>query len=122
MIAPHVNNEVRLVLSGSKPLATIEKGKDAIGYSMAVALSNVGMLASYCRPTVDSPEGEIIITKPQNRRLIRVYTSLLNFGVSDYGIKEYHKRLGYLFGYSKADINEFIAAEIDCDCTKCKGA
>ena len=122
MIAPHQNSEVRLVLAGSKPLATIEKAKDAIGYSMAVSLSNVGMLVAHCAPTKDSPSGEIIITKPQNKGLIKAYTETLKYGVERLGIKGYHRQLGRLFGYSEADINEFIDAEIDCNCSKCNGA
>ena len=121
VIAPHINNEVRLVLAGNKPLATIEKAKDKEGYSLAIALSNVGMLAVQCSPTADSPAGEVIITKPANKGLITKYLNLLESGVSLFGIKEYHRKMGALFGYSKQDINDFISAEIDCNCTKCKG-
>ena len=120
-IAPHEANEVRLVLAGLKPLATIEKGKDAIGYSMAVALSGVGMLASECRPTVDCPKGEIVFTKPVNKALLVEYKALLSTGIKRLGIKNYHRALGKLFGYSSADIEEFISSDINCNCTKCRG-
>ena len=120
-IAPHVNSEVRLVLSDLKPLATIEKVKDPIGYSIAVSLAGVGLLASRCQPTSDSPDGEIIITKISNRKLIHDYLYLLSNGIALYGIKEYHRRMGKFFGYSSEDIEEFIEAEIDCNCLKCKG-
>ena len=69
-IAPHQNCEVRLVLSGTKPLGSIEKGKDPYGYSLACALSKVGMLNAFIGPTRDSEEGEAIFVLPQNKHLI----------------------------------------------------
>lgn len=120
-IAPHLNNEVRLVLGGLKPLATIEKGKDSIGYSLAIALSNAGMLYKECAPTLDSPTGEVIITLPGRKELVTEYKDLLTNGIDKYGLKDYHRRMGKLFGYSDKDIEDFINAEISCDCSKCRG-
>ena len=121
IIAPHQNNEVRLVLAGLKPLATIEKTKDPIGYALAIALSNTGALIKHCKPTKDSPCGECIIVKPGNSHLISEYFWLLENGIKEIGIKEYHRSLGRLFGYSSEDIETFIKSEIDCECSKCKG-
>jgi hypothetical protein len=120
-IAPHENNEVRLVLSGDKPLAVIEKGKDPHGYALAVAVAGTGSIYSYVRPTTDSPTGEIIIVKAGNRYRIEEYLTLLEGGVELYGIKEYHRRMGKLFGYRDEDIEDFIDAEIECSCSKCVG-
>jgi len=125
-IAPHRNCEVRLVLAGTKPLATIEKRKDPYGFSIACALIGTGMLFGYTHPTADSPEGEVVFTKPNARGasgelLIVQYKKLLSTGVKDYGIKQYHRLMGELFGYSKEDIEAFINAEIKCNCTKCAG-
>ena len=121
-IAPHINNEVRLILGGNKPLATIEKRKDPLQYSLAIALSNTGSIVVDCSPTVDSKEGECILTLPKNKDLIINYKWLLKNGVDQLGIKQYHRSMGALFGYSLEDINEFIDNNINCDCHKCKGA
>ncbi len=120
-IAPHVNNEVRLVLAGSKPLATIERSKDENNYALAVSLSNAGLLVGRCQPTEDSPTGEILIVKPSNRSLVHQYDELQANGIRKVGIKQYHREMGKLFGYTPEDIEDFINAEIDCNCTKCKG-
>jgi hypothetical protein len=120
-IAPHENNEVRLVLSGAKPLATIEKGKDPYGYALAVAMAGTGSIYSNVRPTADSPTGEIIIVKAGNKNHIETYLYLLEKGVEQYGVKEYHRRMGELFGYSDEDIEAFIDVEIECSCSKCVG-
>ena len=119
-VAPHRNCEVRLVLAGTKPLATIEKSKDPYGYSMAIACGGAGMLHYKVTPTKDSPMGEVVISKSNN--LINDYYWLLKYGVQQYGIKEYHRRMGRLFGYTEADVEAFIESEIHCDCTKCRGA
>lgn len=120
-VAPHQNNEVRLVLGGLKPLGTIERDKDLTGYAMAVSLKNAGLLYAECRPTPDCERGEIVFTKVANRRLVAEYNSLLETGVKTFGIKEYHRKMGRLFGYSADDIETFINAEIQCDCAKCNG-
>lgn len=120
-VAPHENNEVRLVLGGMKPLATIEKAKQPIGYSLAIALAGTGALRARVIVSKDSPEGEVVITLPKHEHRIQKYLWLLEHGVKAVGIKEYHRRMGRLFGYTEADINAFIQAEIHCECSKCKG-
>lgn len=120
-VAPHQNAEVRLVLAGTKPLGTIEKAKDPIGFSIAVAVGNAGMLKHTVIHSADSPEGEVVIVKNGNGDLIIEYMRLLYSGVQDLGIKEYHRRMGRLFGYTEQDIEDFIAAEIHCECSKCTG-
>jgi hypothetical protein len=121
VIAPHEANEVRLVLAGTKPLATIEKRKQPILYSLAVAMAGTGALFIRCAPTRDSPKGEAIITLPRNKHLIEQFDYLLDYGVRELGVKEFHRRMGRLYGYSEEDIEAFIAAEINCDCEKCRG-
>lgn len=120
-VAPHETAEVRLVMAGTKPLATIEKRKQPILYSIAVACRAAGCIAGEIIKSGDSPEGEIVITSHRNKHLIAQYKALLATGVKDYGIKEYHRRMGRMFGYREEDIEAFIAAEIHCDCSKCRG-
>lgn len=120
-IAPHLNSEVRLVLGGLKPLGTIERKKDPLGYALAISMCSTGALAMHVEPTEDSPEGEVVITLPHNSHLIAEYYWLLKHGVKELGIKEYHRRMGEMFGYSKDDINDFINSSIHCECSKCKG-
>ena len=89
---------------------------------LAVSLNTTGMLVAEVRPTPDDPTGEIVFTNPANRRLIRKYEILLKYGVDEYGIKEYHRRMGRLFGYDEEDIEAFIAADVHCNCIKCSGS
>ena len=114
-IAPHLSCEVRLVWGGNKPLAVIGEAKDPHGFSLAIALANTGALAILIR------DGEAIITTVKNRNLIPRYLFLLQSGVKEYGLKEYHRQMGRLFGYTEDDIRAFIEAEITCACTKCRG-
>lgn len=121
-VAPHEGNEVRLVLSGTKPLATLEKRKQPIGYALAVSLAGTGALRlHFIQGSKDSPEGEVVIVRPDKISLLTEYRWLLAEGVKALGIKEYHRRMGRLFGYSEADIEAFINAEIHCNCSKCTG-
>jgi hypothetical protein len=121
-VAPHQNAEVRLVLAGIKPLGTIEKRKDPIGYSIAISCGAAGMLKAVVVVSEDSPEGEVVIVKNGNAELIVQYTLLLARGVQDYGIKEYHRKMGRLFGYAEQDIEDFINTEVNCECSKCTGS
>lgn len=115
-VAPHLNCEVRLVLGGHKPLASIELAKDSIGYALAISLHSTGALL------LDQvQDGEVIIVKPSNIHLLFEYKALLCSGVSDYGLKEYHRKMGRLYGYREEDIEAFITSEINCNCNKCTG-
>lgn len=114
-IAPHLNCETRLVLGGKKPLAAIERSKDPYGYALAISMANTGALI------MKQIEGEVVITKPGNKGWIEHYEWLLKYGVKLLGIKEYHRRMGKIFGYTAQDIEAFIRAEINCNCNKCRG-
>lgn len=116
-VAPHLNCEVRLVMAGVKPLAVIERSKDVYGYSLARALGNTGAL----NIVRDLSNNDFIVTKPENKHLAGYYLYLLNNGVKELGIKQYHREMGKLFGYTSEDIEAFIKAEVKCDCEKCKG-
>lgn len=116
-VAPHEYCEVRLVLGGYKPLAAIEKSKDPYGYALAIAMAGTGALALHL-----VEPGEVLITKPSNKAWIEHYLWLLKYGVKRLGIKKYHRQMGKIFGYTAEDIEEFIKAEINCDCTKCTGS
>ena len=117
VIAPHESCEVRLVLGGLKPLAAIEKAKDPIGYALAVSMAGTGALSIRFEKGI----AECLITKPSNRYKLDQYQWLLRHGVEAVGLKEYHRRMGRLFGYTEEDINAYIEADIHCECSKCKG-
>jgi hypothetical protein len=121
-VAPHENAEVEMVLLGIKPLATIEKRKNPAGYALALAAASENALLACLVESEDSPEGEVIIVQNGHRYLIRQYLRLLSSGVQELGIKEYHRRMGRMFGYAEQDIEDFIAAEIQCQCSKCIGS
>ncbi len=121
-IAPHEGEEVRLVLAGTKPFATIERSKDISGFARAIALGGTGMLYTTVGPTDDDPHGEVALTLPINRHLMQRYYDLLEYGVELYGIKEYHRQMGKLFGYTEDDVESFINEKIHCNCTKCRGS
>lgn len=115
-MAPHINNEVRLVLSGNKPLASIEKYKDIYGYALAIALANTGALTYEV-----VSENEVVITLPHNKHLIQEWKDLLCHGVKLWGLHGFHYRMGKLYGYTDEDIDLFIKSDVQCDCNKCKG-
>jgi len=115
-IAPHENQEINLVLNGAKNFAVIEKRKDIASYFAAGAISRPGITVQY-QETETGPE--VILTT--RRELIAEYNSLLIDGVSRLGLKNYHRALGTIFGYSAADIEKFISSDIDCNCAKCSG-
>lgn len=122
-IAPHAGAEVRLVMNGTKPLATIEFDKDSSGYAMAVCLIGAGMLRGTVAPSADCDMGEVVFVKPGNRHLLEEYVYLQTHGIEQYGRAGYHRAMGRLFGYSAADIEAFIASEVSeaCQCSKCQG-
>ena len=106
-------------MGGLKPLGAIEKLKDPVGYAMAISLGNAGLLTYKLVNTEGA--AEVVFVKPGKYKLIEQYCGLLYDGVALLGIKEYHRQMGRLYGYSEASIEEFIKAEIKCDCHKCKG-
>jgi hypothetical protein len=120
-IAPHEGNELRMVLAGTKPLAVIELAKQPEQYYMA--LQHAGAIGLLTLKNDDGEEGpEIMLVLPKNSHLFARYLHLHSFGVEKYGIKEYHRKMGALFGYSPEDIELFINTEVDCECSKCRGA
>ena len=115
-IAPHENQEISLILNGAKNFAVIEKRKDIASYFAAGAISRKDITVQY-QETETGPE--VILTS--KHALIAEYNALLFDGVSRLGLKNYHRAMGKLFGYSPADIETFITAEINCNCSKCGG-
>ena len=120
-IAPHWLNEVGLVLGGVKPLASIERRKNEEGFVKACLLKQAGVFRGTVTPTADDPSGEIVFTLPATADLLDVYAWLLEHGVAELGLKDYHRQMGRLYGYDEADIEEFVNNEIDCNCEKCSG-
>ena len=115
-VAPHENREIELILNGAKQFAVIEKRKNLASYFAAGAISRPGITVQY-QETETGPE--VILTT--RHKLIAEYNALLVDGVSRLGLKNYHRAMGKIFGYSAADIETFIAAEINCTCSKCNG-
>ena len=119
-IAPHEGSELSMVLAGTKPLAVIELRKDEAAYRRAFEYDDAGYVYALRRVGEEGPELVVVLHK--NTELLSRYLHLLHSGVKLYGIKEYHRKMGALFGYSPEDIELFINAEVDCDCSKCRGA
>ena len=116
-IAPHIGRELSLILDGSKAFAVIEKRKDSDQYHDAGAITSPLITVAYR----DGLNGaEVIIAR--KRAAIAAYDALLLDGIERLGIKNYQRAMGALFGYSKADIEAYIASEIDCNCAKCGGS
>jgi hypothetical protein len=120
-IAPHEHQEVRLVLGGKKPLGSIEKQKDPLGYAIAVSLIHTGLLRGFISPTEDDCTGEATFVAPQNKALLERFKWLLEHGVENLGLKQFHREMGRLYGYTEQDIEDFISANIHCECIKCRG-
>ena len=116
-IAPHQGREISLILNYAKRFALIEKRKDLASYYAAGAIRRADITVQY----QEGPEGpEVILTS--DRRLITEYNRLLFDGVSRLGLKEYHRAMGRIFGYTESEIESFIESEIDCNCAKCNGS
>lgn len=118
-IAPHEGREIDLVISGDKPLAVIEERKDNAQYVRAMMHRDMP-ISIYVRFRRDVESGREYIVS-QSLFLIHQYLELLKTGVERLGIKGYHRAMGLLFGYSPDDVEAFIDAEIDCNCSKCDG-
>ena len=116
-VAPHEGRELSLIANGRKPFAVIEKRKNAADYFAAGGITKAGITVAY-REGANGPE--VIVSK--TRAAVREYDRLIVDGVKRLGIKQYQREMGRLFGYSAADIEDYIAAEINCNCAKCKGA
>lgn len=115
-VAPHENRELKLIAAGRKNFAVIEKRKNAADYFAAGAIETPGITVAY-RDGADGPE--VIVSR--KRALVAEYDGLILDGIERLGLKNFHRAMGRLFGYSAADIEAFIAAEIDCNCAKCGG-
>lgn len=115
-IAPHRNREIEFILNGAKQFAVIEKGKDFASYIAAKTIKRVDIIIRY-QNGGNGPE--VVLTT--DIQLLNEYNALLHDGVQRLGIKGYHRKMGYLFGYSPADIEVFIDSNIQCDCEKCTG-
>ena len=116
-IAPHENRELALIASGAKSFAVIEKAKDPAQYYDAGAIEDPRITVEYREP---SSGPEVIVSR--KRAAIAEYDALILDGVERLGLKNFHRAMGRLFGYTPEDIEAFIAAEISCDCPKCTGA
>lgn len=117
-VAPHEGRELELLASGQKDFAVIEQAKNPLDYSAASDLAyGHGIAVVYHT----GPEGPEVVLARRLADLAK-YSALINGGIQRLGIKEYHRQMGRLFGYSEADIEAFISAEIHCDCSKCRGA
>jgi hypothetical protein len=121
LIAPHENNEITLILEGSKPLATLEIAKNPAGYNEALRLSRENKVTAKIYTSDESPEGEVVFTLNKNAELIVEYFDLLENGVERLGNNDYQRAMGRLFGYSEESIEAFINSAVDCDCHKCRG-
>ena len=120
-VAPHADrNELAMVIAGEKPMAAIERGKDEAMFVAIDAELDTGGVVGYVWLNPDY-EWEAVVALPENWQLLKEYRRLLLTGVQDYGIKEHHRRMGRLFGYTESDVEAFISAEIQCDCAKCTG-
>ena len=115
-IAPHEHAEIRLVLCGSKPLATIEKSKDPLGYALAISMASAGSLYY----DIVAP-GEVAVTLHKNKHKVKYFQLLLKHGVAMFGLDGYHLEMGKLYGYRDEDVRAFIKAELCCQCNKCLG-
>jgi hypothetical protein len=114
-IKPHEGRELALMLAGKKPLARFaleHKAPDALAASEAAFRPHVtrGKLQRfqfngaefdriyYCRPTEE-----------WRVKLLELIDSALEAGVHNFTIYDLHRIDGAMLGYSKADVEHFIA-------------
>jgi len=114
-IAPHEGREIDLVIAGTKPLAVIEQRKDPDQYDRAMAMKIDEFSPVFITPMI-GPEGPEAV----------IYTLFGDFhkyrdamAMPEGNAKT--RALGLVFGYSEAEVEEFIANPPQCDCSKCSG-
>jgi len=114
-IAPHEGQELNYVMMGKKPLACIDRTKQPEMYDRAMRLKYV---VSVKKQTEDM----ITVTDFRNSDLHTLFEILSSTRASVIvrTKKEKHRLLGRLFGYSEEDIEEFLAADMQCACGQCK--
>ena len=111
-VAPHEGREIQLVLDGTKPLAVIELNKQPREYEQAIAgIHGLFALDNW----MDDTGWEAVITTIHNQALVLKYLDAVEMEEST----AKHRTLGRLFGYSEADIEEFINNRPPCNCSKC---
>jgi hypothetical protein len=115
-IAPHEGCEIELVQNGTKPLAVIEQRKQPDVYSSARKNGVAGCYV-YVNWHDEETGFEAVIVDQRNMGLVLEYLEALEMPEST--LK--HRTMGRLFGYSQADIDEFIANQPACNCSKCTG-
>lgn len=116
-IAPHEGREIEMVMNGIKPLASIEKSKQPEMFEKALALSDMIDIV-----VVLHDKGHLTITRKENEKLHGVFSLLCSpkAAMVVRSQAEKSRLLGRLFGYSEEDIDEFIAADMQCACGQCK--
>jgi len=114
-IAPHENIELEYVMVGLKPLASLEKDKQPDQFERALKLKHVASVMQH-------DENLLTVTRRENSHLHEVFKLLSSERASVIvrSAEEKHRLLGRLFGYSETDIDEFIAAGLDCACGQCE--
>ena len=118
-IAPHEGQEIQLVLNGTKPLAVIEERKQPDVYNRAV--DSIDGLHTYVRFDDDSGY-EAVVVDNRNVGLVKEYLDAMELPTGTQSQRNArHRTLGRLFGYSEADIHEFIMNQPTCNCSKCTG-
>lgn len=122
-VAPHENNELRLILEGKKPLATFEHGKSHKKYRQQLEkLTPVDRLKLFA---IEGAQGLTIVTLKANSGLAEVYaTAYNNWNDGHIQDESWHRLAGQLLGYSEADIEAFLNSEIrkTCYCSQCRAA
>ncbi|QPI17675.1 hypothetical protein vBAmePR8F_gp15 [Alteromonas phage vB_AmeP_R8W] len=116
-IAPHEGRELEMVMNGIKPLASIEKDKQPEQFERALQLANVLSVT-----VVLHSDNLLTVTRKENEKLHGTF-ALLNSPKAAIVVRskeEKSRLLGRLFGYSEEDIDEFIAADMQCACGQCK--
>ena len=110
MIAPHVNNELELVINGNKPLGSVPMGSVSAG-------------VVYANDSFKTFIKETTIYFALTEAPINAY-KFLNSSAAALVVhsRQEHQRLtGRLFGYTEGQIDAFIEANIVCRCRDCVG-
>lgn len=114
LIAPHEGRELELVLAGLKPLATLKIGS-------AQTLDLIKAQESRKVYSVGVGNDTVAFCLPHNRKYVYEYINLITGVTKTESLEAYQRRMGFLFGYKKEEIDAFIAGDIQCDCVECKG-
>jgi len=119
-IAPHEGNELDMLLAGTKVFAVLERDKHRFQINRYYSMYNTKFDCLYHEVFDD----DLLLCRTAGIPQLVLYKALFSqkyWYVETFGIEDYQRKMGKIFGYSDEEIEEFINNPPDCNCGKCGG-